>query len=226
MTKEELLERYEALGDEEDFLAARPLYEQALAEHEDARLRRDYGYLLACHGQREVRRAVEEYERGIELDPDDDTLHFQLIFARATLHEPERAVALYEERLAASPGSVREHRFLASAYRHAGLFEKAGEVVSAGLELAPDDGALIELRGELKATAGDPEGALADWRRALELVGHENISALYSTAFLLEREGRRGEAAATWEAIIAWCEERGYHLQTAWPREMLEGLRR
>jgi len=225
MTKEELLERYESLGDEEDFLAARPLYEQALAEREDARLRRDYGYLLQCHGRRELRRAVDEYERAIALDPTDDTLHYQLILGRASLLEPERAVDLYEERLATSPGSVRERRFLAAAYLYDGAYEKAREVIAGGLKLAPGDAALVERRGDLKAATGDPEGALADWRRALELVGHESISALYSTAFLLEREGRREEAASTWEAIIAWNESRGYDLQAVWPREMLERLR-
>ena len=45
MTKEELLERYEALGEERDFLAARSLYEQALAGEHDARDLTDSGYL-------------------------------------------------------------------------------------------------------------------------------------------------------------------------------------
>jgi hypothetical protein len=53
MGEQELLERYEALGDERDFLAAKPLYEQTLGEAEDARLLNDFGYLLACHGRRE-----------------------------------------------------------------------------------------------------------------------------------------------------------------------------
>jgi hypothetical protein len=38
MEKEGLLERYEALGEEAACLAAKPLYEQALAESADARL--------------------------------------------------------------------------------------------------------------------------------------------------------------------------------------------
>jgi hypothetical protein len=69
VTKDELLERYEALGEECDFLAARPLYEQALADAADARAANDYGYLLECHGRRELQRAVELYVRAIELDP-------------------------------------------------------------------------------------------------------------------------------------------------------------
>jgi len=80
------------------------------------------------------------------------------------------------------------------------------------------------MRGEAKVGLGDPEGALAEWRRALELEP-EDIGALYSSAFLLEREGRLHEAIEAWRSIIAWNELRGYTLQTVWPRQELERLR-
>jgi hypothetical protein len=70
MEKDELLERYEVLGDESDFLAAQPLYERALAERPDARMLNDYGYLLECHGRRELLRALELYERRSTSTPD------------------------------------------------------------------------------------------------------------------------------------------------------------
>jgi tetratricopeptide (TPR) repeat protein len=225
VTKDELLERYEALGDEADFLAAKPLYEQALAANADARTLNDYGYLLQCHGRRALRRAVELYERAIELDPAYDKPHYQLISAHAGLQQPEVAVAKYEQRLAGAPSAVREHRFLASAYLEAHAYQQAAEIVEAGLELAPDDAALIELRGEAKAGLGDVEGALGDWRRVLEL-DSESIGALYSSAFLLERKGRLAEAIEAWRAIIEWNKSRGFMLQTVWPRQELERLRR
>ena len=223
MTKDELLERYEALGEERDFLAARPLYEQALAGKTDARTLNDYGYLLACHGRRELRRAAELYERAIELDPDYDKPHYQLISAHTGLQQPEVPVAIYERRIARARSDVREHRFLATAYLRARAYERVREVVDAGLELASDDAMLIELRGEAKAGVGDVEGALADWRRALEL-DTESIGGLYSSAFLLEREGRPAEAVEAWRAIIEWYELRGYTLQTVWPKQELDRL--
>jgi len=225
MEKEQLLERYEALGDEADFLAAKPLYERAVADRPDARVLNDYGYLLYAHARRELRRAVELYERAIELDPGCDKPHYQLIVARAALEEPELAVALYERRLAAAPGELREHRFLAAAQLRAHAYEQASAIAEGGLELAPDDAALMELRGEARAGLGDPEGALADWRRSLEL-DPESIGGLYMSAFLLEREGRRPEAIEAWEAIVDWNEARGYALHAAWPRQELDRLRR
>jgi tetratricopeptide (TPR) repeat protein len=220
MEKDELLARYEALGEEEDFLAAKPLYEQALAEAADARVLNEYGYLLECHGRRELRRAVELYEQAIELDPGYDKPHYQLISARAGLQEPELPIAIYEKRLFASPGAVREHRFLATAYLRAHAYDQALGVVEAGLELVPGDAALLALRGEAKAGLGDPEGALADWRRALELEP-DDIGALYSSAFLLEREGRLAEAAEAWRSLIEWNESRGFTLQSEWPKAEL-----
>ena len=111
-------------------------------------------------------------------------------------------------RLAASPGELREHRFLASAYLSAHAFDRPRDIAEAGLELAPDDAPLLALRGETKAGLGDPEGALADWRRALEL-DPEDIGALYSSAFLLEQEGRLTEAAEAWRSIIEWTSRAG-----------------
>jgi tetratricopeptide (TPR) repeat protein len=224
MTKEELLERYEALGKESDFLAARTLYEQTLAGDHDARDLTDYGYLLESHARLELRRAVELYERAIRLDPSDDKPHYQLISARAGLQEPGIPIASYEQRVARSPDDVRNYRFLATAYLSAHAFGQARDAIRAGLALAPDDGPLVAMRGEAKAGLGDPEGALADWRRALELEP-EDIGALYSSAFLLERQGRPAEAADAWRSIIEWNESRGFTLQTEWPKHELERLR-
>lgn len=220
----ELRERYELLGEECDFRAAKPLYERAIAEREDARLLNDYGYLLESHARNELRRAVALYERAIELDPGYDKPHFQLISARAGLQESEVAVAVYERRLAEAPGSVREHRFLAQAYLSAHAFARALELTQAGLALAPDDPVLTAARGEAKAGLGEVEGALADWQRALRLDATD-IGALYSSAFLLEREGRVDESIEAWQAIVAWNEARGLTLESEWPKRELERLK-
>jgi tetratricopeptide (TPR) repeat protein len=132
---------------------------------------------------------------------------------------------MYEQRVAFDRGGVREHRFLASAYLRGHAYPKALEVVEAAVGFAPEDAALLALRGEARAGLGDPDGALADWRRALELEP-EDIGALYSSAFLFEREGRLAEAVEAWRSIVAWSESRGAALETEWPRRELERLRR
>ena len=231
MDQNELLERYEALGEEEDFLAAKPLFEAEIRRREwsgpglhgpaGSLLLRQYGYLLECHGRYTIRRAIGQYERAIGLDPDADKVRYQWIAAKASLSEPETAVDLYRERVAAAPGDVRELRLLASAWLAAHDYDAATRVIAAGLELAPGDVALICDRGEVKAHRGDADGALADWRRAHEL-DPENFAPVYSSAFLLEREGRLAEAAEAWRHIVDSATERGWELTASWPRQELQ----
>ena len=233
MDKDELLERYEALGEDDDFRAAKPLFEAEIRRREqseprlhgpeDALLLRQYGYLLECHGRITIRRAIEQYERAIALDPDADKVRYQWIGAKASLGEPESAVDLHRDRVAAAPGDVRELRLLSSAYLAAHDYEAAADVIAAGLELAPGDAGLTYYRGEVKAHESDPDGALADWRRAHEL-DPENFAPVYASAFLLEREGRLAEAAEAWRYIIDDATEHGWELTAAWPRQELRRL--
>ena len=95
----------------------------------------------------------------------------------------------------------------------------------AGIARAPDDATLVAARGEAKAGLGEVGEALADWRRALTL-NPEDIGALYSTAFLLEHEGRLAESAGAWQEIIDWNEARGLTLENVWPKQELARLRR
>lgn len=222
--KKDLLERYEATGDEAVYLEALPLYEQAVQDRADPDTLKDYGYLLECHARHLLRKAVSMYQRAIELDPEYDKPRYQLISARAGLQETEIPIAEHEKRLAESPDDIRQYRFLASAYLAAHDYGRARRVVDGGLSLAPHDPMLIGCRAEARAGAGDPEGALVDWRHALEL-DPDHIGPLYMSAFLLERIGRRQEAIDTWQAIIDWSQARGYELDTIWPKQELERLR-
>lgn len=235
MDRDELLERYEALSEDDDFLAAKPMFEAEIrrreqSDHglhgpEDSLLLRQYGYLLECHGRISIRRAIEQYERAIRLNPDADKVRYQWIGAKASLGEPETAVDLHRERVAAASGDVRELRLLSSAYLAAHDYDAAADIITAGLELAPGDAELTYCRGEVKAHRGDADGALADWHRAHEL-GPEDFAPVYSSAFLLEREGRLAEAAEAWRHIGDYATERGWELTAIWPRQELQRVLR
>jgi hypothetical protein len=60
--------------------------------------------------------------------------------------------------------------------------------------------------------------------QALEL-DSENLGPVYSSAFLLEREGRLQEAVDAWQFIIEWSEERGFTQDVEWPRQEIKRLR-
>jgi len=223
MDKYELVERYEALGDEEDFRAARLLFEQPLAGQSSALDHRQYGYLLECHGRRTLRRAVDQYEQAMALDPGQEKVRHQWISAKAALGESQDAITLYRRRAADSPGDLRELRLLSTAFLQARDYGAAAEVIDAALALAPDDPKLTCDRGEVKAARGNPDGALADWHRAHEL-DPDDLGPVYSSAFLLEHQGRLAEAAGAWRHILEHAETHGWELTAIWPRQMLHRL--
>ena len=220
--KSDLLERYEATGDEAAYLEALPLYAAAAAAGGGVGDLLGYGYLLECRGRDLLKLAITQYERAIALDPEDDKPRYQLISARAALGDVDREVGIYRDRLEASPGSVREYRLLATAYLAAREYDRALDVIGRGLAVAPDDRRLMDCRAEARSRQ-DPEGALVDWRRALQL-DSDDIGPLYMSAFLLERLGRLDEAIDAWRSIIEWNEARGYKLQTEWPKQELQRL--
>jgi tetratricopeptide (TPR) repeat protein len=221
---DELLARYEARGNEEDYLKLKDIYEQQLAlSPGGAGLHLKYGYLIECHARVQLRKAVAEYERAIELDPERPKAHYQLIGARAGLLEPEIPIGIYERRLARSPDDLDSHRLLVAAYLAEHRYADAQRVIDAGLALGPNDPALIRSRGEVRAGTGDTEGALADWRYALQL-DPEDLSGVYASAFLLEREGRPEEAIEQWRYIVEWSNKRGFSLDTEWPMREIERL--
>jgi tetratricopeptide (TPR) repeat protein len=216
-----LIALLEERQDEESFHEAKRFLDAALADGEDARLLLDYGYIHECRGH--VAIAIRWYERALELDPTSERTRHQLIVAYSALHQTQAAIELYKRRLAATPEDLAEYRCLAHTHLAAGEYEEAGEVVEAGLAVAPDVG-LLEHQGSVLAGRGQPEEALATWQRVFEL-DSERISARYSRVFLLERLGRLPEAAAEWEAIITWLRERGYEVQAEWPERELARLR-
>ena len=223
-----LMNEYEALGPrpggESAYTQGMLAYQQLLAEYpQDARLHLEFGYLQECRGRNLIRAAAGCYERAIELDPDWDKPHYQLILARSALVESERVIDLYKQRLAAAPDQIREYRFLAHAYLRNGALEEASQVIAAGRRLEPDDARLLDIEAEVLDTAGRREEALAIWQR-LKGRDPEDLSPYFMSAFTLEALGRYREAAAEWHYIIGWMETHDDAVHTTWPKEMLAGI--
>jgi tetratricopeptide (TPR) repeat protein len=170
-------------------------------------------------------RAADRYAQAIAVDPRYDKPHWQLIDALVALGDAENAVDRYRRMVAGAPGEVRGYRFLACAYRYAGDFEWAAQVIREGVDLVPDDPSLVEQQGDVYAATGRLDDALACWRRAFELAPDEyGISMRYSSAALLERLDRLAEAADEWRFIVDWCDQHGYQLAADWPRRELHRL--
>ena len=123
--KELLQERYEIRADERDFLAAKPLYEEAIETEPTASSTASTATCSSVTAGASCAAAAEHYRRALELDPDADKARYSLIAALADVHDGDEMIALYEQRVAEAPEEVRNHRFLARAYLASREFERA-----------------------------------------------------------------------------------------------------
>jgi tetratricopeptide (TPR) repeat protein len=127
--------------------------------------------------------AFEAYQSVLELAPDQpvaqrrvDVLRFRAVqsdvaAAQAALsgRRLEEARDHYGRAIKASPDSAFLQRDLADVERQLGNGEHARTLIDRALALDPQDAKAYAMRGELREAAGEQEGALEDYRRALDL---------------------------------------------------------
>ncbi len=223
--KKELLYSYEA-GNDSVYEEALELFEKSLKEKpQDPELLVDFGYLLECRGRTLIRKAANMFEKAIKIKPEFSLARKRAMMARAALFESNKAIEMYKERIEKYPEDVQEYKYLIKAYLLANQYREAKKVVETALEIKPDDPGLIENYGSVYAGLEEPEKALKYWDKAFEL-DSENISTRYSTAFLLEREGRLKEAIEQWNLIIKWLTERNYNENVDWPKQEIERIKK
>ncbi len=127
--------------------------------------------------------AFEAYQTVLERAPDQpvaqrrvEVLRFRAVQSDVALAQGALAAARLEEArdhyqraIKASPDSGFLHRDLADVERRLDNGARARALVDRALALDPQDARSWALRGELQDAAGDTEGAMAAYRRALEL---------------------------------------------------------
>ncbi len=156
----------------------------------DRALSGDAAYLPALVGRGEALvqlgregEAFETYQSVLTASPDQpvalrrvEVLRFRAVqsdvaAAQAALtgNRLDEARDHYGRAVKASPDSAFLHRDLADVERRLGNGERARVLLDRAISLDPQDARAYALRGELDEAAGEPEAALRDYRRALEL---------------------------------------------------------
>jgi tetratricopeptide (TPR) repeat protein len=85
--------------------------------------------------------AIEEYQAGLKLSPNDKDAQLSLAQALATAGKYDQALPLYQSLLTANPNDAQLHYSLGHAYMKQKIFPKAQEEFFAAVKLKPDFGA-------------------------------------------------------------------------------------
>jgi tetratricopeptide (TPR) repeat protein len=137
--------------------------------------------------------AVENFRKGLDLDPADVSLRHRLGTALAQMGDTAGAAAQFEEVIRRDPGHARAHFSLGVLLNDHGQYDEAIARFSSALQYEPGYvQARVQLAGAL-ARAGRPGEAVAEYARALEADPSQS-EALYGRGMAFVRLRRYREA--------------------------------
>ncbi|MEU5339630.1 MULTISPECIES: tetratricopeptide repeat protein [unclassified Streptomyces] len=166
------------------------------------------------HGGEHVR-ALEEYARALELDPELAWAHYGRGFTLRLMDDLPAALAAFDraDELAPDTGWIISER--AETYRLAARFEEAVTDFDRAVALDPTNDDVLTGRAVCRHALGRYDEALADFNRALSIDG-EYVWALVRRARLRRTRGELDEAFADFDRAVelapdeAWvASERG-----------------
>lgn len=159
---------------------------------------------VAAYQAGDLAAAREKFLAVLEIDPELPQPHVYLADLYLKAGELEQAAQAIETYLPSDEGNATAWRLAFDVYRAQGSSERLAEAVARlkGTELAESLAVRTYNEGVEKSQKGNVEGALADFRLALELA--PEMTAIHAgLAALLLNQGSYAEAAAAAEALLA-----------------------
>ncbi|MDQ1027096.1 tetratricopeptide (TPR) repeat protein [Streptomyces umbrinus] len=150
----------------------------------------------------EYGRALEEYARALELDPELAWAHYGRGFTHRLMNDLPAALAAFDraDELAPDTGWIISER--AETYRLSARFEEAVADFDRAVALDPTNDEALTGRAVCRQVLGRYDEALADFDRALSIDG-EYVWALVRRARLRRDRGEPDEAFADFDRAVA-----------------------
>ncbi len=155
----------------------------------------------AKFGQGNLRGAIADYDRAIELNPNYAEAYFLRGVAKVMLGDHDGAIADCGRAIALKPDYAEAYFFRGVAKR--GLGDRDGAIADydRAIEIKPEEAEAYYNRGGVKGGLGDYEGAIADYGRAIEL-NPEDANAYYYRGNAKSNLGDHEGAIADYDRAI------------------------
>ncbi|OPG01869.1 hypothetical protein B1R27_35015 [Streptomyces sp. GKU 895] len=151
--------------------------------------------------EREYGRALEEYDRAIELDPDTARAHYGRGLTLQLMEDHPAALAALDRADALSPDTGWIIAERAETYRLAGRVEEAVADFDRALALDPTDAGALTGRAVCRQALGRYDEALADFNRSLAI--DEDLWTLVRRARLRRSRGESEQAFADFDLAVS-----------------------
>jgi eukaryotic-like serine/threonine-protein kinase len=147
---------------------------------------------LLLYGSREYDQAITEYQRAIELEPNNSDAYRRLGKAFEANRQIDRALAAYREAVRVGSGYYRNQQDLGAFWYARANYEEAVKYLVKAVELAPGEPKAHSDLGQVYQASGRFTQAEEEFRRALGL--KETQSAQGRLGFAMLYQGRERDA--------------------------------
>ncbi len=152
-------------------------------------------------GLGEYRRAIEDFDEALRLDPDFTLAYNNRGLAYGDLGELRRAIEDYDQALRIDPGYAVAYYKRGNAYYNLSEYRRAIEDFDQAARLDPDYDLGYALHAWALYLAGRNTEALDDVERSLS-VRPDSLDAIDTRAHVLAALGRRSEALVEFERVM------------------------
>jgi tetratricopeptide (TPR) repeat protein len=121
------------------------------------------------HDQGRMDEAIAQYQRALEIKPDDDEVHYNLGNVFLQLGRMDEAIAHYQKALAINPNYAKAHNNLGTAFRQQGRLEEAITQFQKALEIKPDYAEVHNNLGVVFTQQERMEEAISHFQKALAI---------------------------------------------------------
>jgi tetratricopeptide (TPR) repeat protein len=145
--------------------------------------------------------AIAEYERAIELAPDDAGLYRNMGSSLGNQERWQKAAAAYEKAIDLNPDFGEAYGDLVAAYISLGRVSDAVDAGERAIELSPDYAGAHSNLGVAYNEQGRTDEAIAQWKEAVELDPNSAKTRVH-LGRAYGKQGRLDEAAAQLEEAV------------------------
>jgi tetratricopeptide (TPR) repeat protein len=115
-------------------------------------------------------KAIEIYNRAVELFPEDDEVHYELgNYYFSLVHDYQKAIEKYETTIELNPKHKLAYNQLAYCYAAVGEMEHSAYILEKYAELAPDEPNPYDSAGEISQREGRLDDAIDKYKMALKI---------------------------------------------------------
>ena len=146
-------------------------------------------------------KAIEAYEKAIEIDLDSDIACYNIGLAYAKLSKFEKAIEAYEKAIEIKPDSHEAYYNMGVAYFRLGKYQKEIEAYKKAIEIKPDSHEAYDNMGAAYTELGEFKEAIEAHEKAIK-IKPDSHKAYYNMGGVYFRLGKYQKALEAYEKAI------------------------